>query len=763
MPFTPAVRQGAVVHRSKVGSRATHRRLLMVVAAGFAAASFGVGALLGGSEAADAADAAASDPCRFEGPAPGVDPRKQDGRRRLALLVGVADYDAPRVPPIPDADGWTPLRGTGNDLRALGAFLHRQGFEIRCLFDAEATKAGVLSAFRSHLVEKVRPGKNDVAVFYFSGHGQQVPDAIDRDEIDGYDEALVPYDHRGTADFTHHIRDDELRALTTQVERKTDSFLAIFDSCHSGSVTRGPLASKGTLRRLDPVRDPPVPKERARPDNFAGAVLTAARPEQTAREYQDWETGEIHGAFTYLLIDALEAAASSDRVQRLTVGDLHREVLARMPALGLPQEPMLDGDPGRLLFGGALVQVPRAIDVGPVDRYTYTTVNAGSVHGLTKGTLLALFPRDQDLDAIDADDLAKAPKLAIRKVTPAQAKAEPVDDRGEKLRGADRKDLSKRFARGGNAFVVEQPSRRDLRVRLQVRPKQVAAQLEAWTKHMALEIVPPRAKDYDLWLRAVPAADLASCHEDPRERPDRPVQLVTREGAVVPIPVAKGMPPVRCFSAKVPRMGEVIAQAIEAYQVRSQLVGLMPEKGERGLDVSLSIVPLGKADDGECPQPADLSALAALDGGAVKVDDCFAVIAHNQTRKPVHVSLLVVDPDLSILHLFPTYQESDQDEIAAGAKLALGVFYATEPPGNSTFKLIATEKSRVDTRPLAFNPRNVEEKLAAVRGGSMASRGAKGSGGLQKLINARAGGVRTGRAVVRERWGTAAVELTVSE
>ena len=110
--------------------------------------------------------------------------------RKWAILVGVSQMQKP------PRDKW--LSGPANDLPAMSQLL-RDRFNIpqgnqRILSRTGATKAAVQSAF-SGLRSQVQPG--DLVVFYYSGHGTQLPDQ-NRDEIDGKDEALCPYDAGGT-------------------------------------------------------------------------------------------------------------------------------------------------------------------------------------------------------------------------------------------------------------------------------------------------------------------------------------------------------------------------------------------------------------------------------------------------------------------------------------------------------------------------------------------------------------------------------------
>lgn len=67
--------------------------------------------------------------------------------------------------------------------------------------------------------------------FHFSGHGSSVRDT-NRDEMDGFDEFIVPADYfiNGSK-----IIDDELLVLTRDLNPSVPCFM-IFDSCHSGTI-----------------------------------------------------------------------------------------------------------------------------------------------------------------------------------------------------------------------------------------------------------------------------------------------------------------------------------------------------------------------------------------------------------------------------------------------------------------------------------------------------------------------------------------------
>ena len=82
-------------------------------------------------------------------------------------------------------------------------------------------------------------------MIHYSGHGQQIFDD-NGEEIDGKDEALVPYDawvrYNNNYKGEHHFRDDELGSYITKFRNKLSAngqLLLLLDSCHSGSSTRG--------------------------------------------------------------------------------------------------------------------------------------------------------------------------------------------------------------------------------------------------------------------------------------------------------------------------------------------------------------------------------------------------------------------------------------------------------------------------------------------------------------------------------------------
>ena len=315
-----------------------------------------------------------------------------DGPRSRALLVGIDDYlgssaEALEAPEAGVEDrGWSDLKGAGNDVEVLEALLvSRFGFDagdILVLRDGEATRQAILSAMKGHLLDPARPG--DQVVFYFSGHGSQVYNSLSR-EPEKLDETLEPADSRSGSRGLH---DKELREIFHRILDKGARLTAIFDSCHSGSVSRG-LPLSGGLKGLgadlrDVARAPrpgPTPQER-------GALILAA----TSDEAPAWETrdasGTWRGAFSLALFGVLQQSLPSESAERI-----FQRTQGRLQALKPWQRPKIGGSPEtrrRPLFGGAGRESPEAASVA-VERVRddgTVILQGGWVHGLSLGSRL---------------------------------------------------------------------------------------------------------------------------------------------------------------------------------------------------------------------------------------------------------------------------------------------------------------------------------------------------------------------------------------
>lgn len=170
--------------------------------------------------------------------------------RKHALVVGVSKY-------MPGG-GWNNLNAH-NDVTAVKEALKLQGFalaDIVVLEDDAATREGIILALKKLQANSV-PG--DLVYFHFSGHGQQMWDDSG-DEIDGYDESIVPYNalkNYNAAGYKgeNHISDEELGRHFLEIRKKLGKkgqLIVLLDSCHSGTGTRGLGAARGTNTLMAP-------------------------------------------------------------------------------------------------------------------------------------------------------------------------------------------------------------------------------------------------------------------------------------------------------------------------------------------------------------------------------------------------------------------------------------------------------------------------------------------------------------------------------
>ena len=259
---------------------------------------------------------------------------------RRALVIGIDTYAPPPGTKPKDSNrNWPDLDGAANDARSFASLLtDRYGFqkgEVRVLANREATRDAILDSMDKWLLADAK--KDDVRVFYFAGHGSQVPNSRSH-EPDHLDETIVPADgSTGAAD----IRDKELGRRFAHVTSAGIKLTVVLDSCHSGSGTRGALSgrkvrmiARGNVDALDGGDDP-------NPVDGGALVLSAAQDIQLAEEDQD-EAGKAHGAFTLALLRALRSRPVDEGIDII-----YRKTRGLMQAGGRTQEPVLGASESR--------------------------------------------------------------------------------------------------------------------------------------------------------------------------------------------------------------------------------------------------------------------------------------------------------------------------------------------------------------------------------------------------------------------------------
>jgi hypothetical protein len=315
------------------------------------------------------------------------------------------------------------LRGCTQDVENISKVLTErfavQPDHIMALTDHQATHEAIVSGFRSQLIDNARKHPDSLVVFQYSGHGSRVPDQ-NGDKADHLDSTLVPVNSRDLGGEHFDIVDDEIRDLFNELTRYTSNILFILDCCHSGNPTRA-----GEQAREIPIDSRPQPPEKSftqaagaaliKSQDLAGILprneryisMVAAMPYELAFEVDVDDHRE--GAFTHFL---------AQRFRHVTPETTYRELMARVAddvtAQYPAQHPQVEGDLRRPVLGGSANREDPFIRINKAAG-NLITVSAGSVQGLTEGTILSLYaPNAHRLSGTDG-------RLATAKVTKVNA------------------------------------------------------------------------------------------------------------------------------------------------------------------------------------------------------------------------------------------------------------------------------------------------------------------------------------------------------
>lgn len=276
--------------------------------------------------------------------------------KRKALLIGINNYQR-----VGD------LGGCVNDVTNLRMILKQFGGfsnnDIRVIADSRATKSEIERRL-GWLTTGAEPG--DLLIMHFSGHGAQIRDRGEQDELsDDLDELICPFDMDWDGAF---ITDDELRRHL--VVPPGVALEVVLDCCHSGEgqVTVGAAApaSSNVPGRKARFLMPPVDIL----SRHEGEALRATRRLFRSRPASDlvlWSGcaefqtaadaqigGTDNGAFTFFLCQHLRESQG-----RITRRELLARVRASLQQAGFPQIPELAASAGRA------ADVPFALRANP--------------------------------------------------------------------------------------------------------------------------------------------------------------------------------------------------------------------------------------------------------------------------------------------------------------------------------------------------------------------------------------------------------------
>lgn len=229
----------------------------------------------------------------------------EGGGRILGLYAGITDYAT-------QGD----LYGCADDARLLATAMREAHLQAESdqlvLPDGLATREAFLGGIQQ-IASQARP--EDVVVVFFSGHGQQTPDAGDADELDQLDETIVLHDGS--------LRDDEVVQALSGVRAGT-VILAI-DACHSGGFADDWVDAPGRVGLFSSDED--VLSDTAEPHQAGGYLSWHLRRGVLGEADRGPRDGVLHaGELTDYLNDGFVAdhhlmnpTEEIDRAQRLVV------------------------------------------------------------------------------------------------------------------------------------------------------------------------------------------------------------------------------------------------------------------------------------------------------------------------------------------------------------------------------------------------------------------------------------------------------------
>lgn len=249
-----------------------------------------------------------------------------EGKRNHALLVGINKYLTP------GAD----LTGCTNDVLLVKSLLEEVfGFDpagIKTLTDEQATKSNIIAGLED-LAAMAR--QQDTVVFFFSGHGSNMPALGRRVPKDRRWYILCPHD----LDWKAPLAEPQLHTLLTQIPARNKLFIA--DAPHvcpdsDTSAVGGGYCFFGACQRTQTVSDTQVDgttygafthslcrivRESAAKGNLWNAGRIVNEVKRTLKEESNLQTPVYFGSATMDWVSGMDLASKSDFLAFHDFGD----------------------------------------------------------------------------------------------------------------------------------------------------------------------------------------------------------------------------------------------------------------------------------------------------------------------------------------------------------------------------------------------------------------------------------------------------------
>ncbi|MBP1682155.1 MAG: peptidase caspase catalytic subunit p20 [Proteobacteria bacterium] len=656
-----------------------------------------------------------------------------------ALLIGVSNY--------PALDKSLQLEGPANDVQLMRDLLKTSGFaesHIRVLADnvagaaAQPTRAAILGEL-SGLANQAKKG--DFVYLQFGGHGTQQPSRPGKVpvEADGLDELFLPRDvgkwDGDVGSVKNALVDEELGQAISSIRAKGAFVWAVFDSCHSGNVTRGGAGRDGVRERRASPRALGVPqqaldaaqaasiktrggaaasgeggalKSGAQQDGMGGFVyFYAAQSNETAPEMRLPDGAadrKPYGVFTFSLAQVIAAnpgisyRQAGERVLQLYAARNTRNPTPLFEGSGL-DAPLFGQQPG---------DVVRQWKVSAKDGEF--EISAGALQQFGEGAVFAVFPNAAAKSAETIGTLVARQVEVTRSTLTAQARDGKPALKAESL------------PRDATVRLVDPALKLSLRVALPVDlpPGNIAKVLDK------LKATPAAGLVID-WVAAGEAADLRLAVADQR------LWLLPPDGAWIRTGPAKT--PSIGLDKSIDELQQVLGGTLQKVAKVSNLTRLSGQmlsgRIATKLDLSVEVVRSATGKKEEIAG-ATIPLLAA--------GDKLRFVIRNNHSQPVDLTLLGVDSLYGIAALYPLPNEvnrlNPRDVLTIPAANEAPIELDGQTEGQESIVLIAVEaKPASPTSDLRFLE---QEGVLRERGG------AAGASTIESLFaDARDGGQRT--------------------
>lgn len=559
-------------------------------------------------------------------------------RENYALLIGAAEY------PNLVQKYW--LKGPANDVRLVLTYLTTASpvpfapKDVIVLADGVAgAQAPTLAAIRAavaDLTARVQPG--DFVYLHFSGHGSQAPALHPETELDGLDETFLPSDIGPWEDATSHVQnaliDDEIGAMIDGLRAKGADVWAVFDSCHSGTVTRALEEDDVRLRELPPdalgippelmavsTRALPAAEapfdQGAKPGMGSFVAFFAAQTNEVTPEKNlpKGKPGRVpQGVFTYTLFEVLAQNPGA------SYGQIGQEVLRSYATKHLATTtPLFEGDLDRVAFSG--VAQPRVAQwTGGVTAGEFS-IAAGSLHGLATGDVLAVMGAATDADAAALGFV----KLTTVDTFSAQGEAAAAD-----------KPLPAELPKG---FLLRKIGS-DVDFTLTVALPKAEDSAGVAALNAAMVALKAASGPRLIYVAAGEEADLRLAVIQNSPRPDA-IWVLPSTGLIADFVTT---PSVSTADKDATQLGEVLADTLTTMARAINLQKLGAAVGSGGLNVDVELL-TGKDKN-------SLKVAKAAEVPRLVPDDQVHILARNNMDQPVDINVLYIAADYAISHWF---------------------------------------------------------------------------------------------------------------